>query len=380
MKKRKVKKWPLLVILLLICLVFGTLYIFKGYFEKNKEDNNPNILEKEEPESKEYSLTFTLAGNVLVNSNMWYDTTAEDSNYEFDPLFTNLSEIKKSNINFYFQQSIVGGKELGQSLNYKYNSPTDVVDSMSRLGFNAVSLASYHSYDKGLAGIQNSINYLNENKFIYSGVNSKEDSINENNIITKNGLKFGLLSYTISTDEVISESYAVNIYSDEKVKKDVELLKKTVDVIMVTIDWSNIQSTEVTDEQKRIANYLSELGVSIVVGNTSYTIQPIEVINDTLICYSLGNLLSGHLAVDSRISAIVDFNLKITKSVNKKSVSFDNINVSLNYAYNNYNASYKVVPFKKISNELTNYQVYYEKYNKMLTDYSDKVNVYPIYE
>ena len=121
MKKRKVKKLPFIILLLLICGIFGSLYLFRGYFEKDNEDNNPDIMEKEEPKNKEYSATFTLGGNVLINSNMWYDTMSEDG-YDFDNVFEDLNDImKKSNVNFYFQQSMVGGKDLGLSYNYSYN-------------------------------------------------------------------------------------------------------------------------------------------------------------------------------------------------------------------------------------------------------------------
>lgn len=379
MKKRKTKKWPLVVVFLLICAVFGALYFFKGYFEKSEEDNTPDVLEKNESLDKTYSVSFTLGGNVLVNSNLWYDTSSTDGKYEFDRVFTDLNDImKKSNVNFYFQQSIVGGKDLGLSLNYKYNSPTDVVDSLSKLGFNAVSLGSYHSYDKGISGIQNSIKYLTENEIAYSGVNESSESRLKDNVITKNGLKIGLLSYTTSTDEVVSVDSAVNIYSDELVKRDIEGIKSDVDIIMVSIDWSDIKSTEVTEEQKRVAKYLSELGVNIVVGNTGYTIQPVEIIDETIVCYSLGNLLSGHFAVDSRISAMVDFNLKMTKSNTSTKVDFENINVLLTYAYNSNGTNYKVIPFTKLSTELTNYKSYYEKYSELLTASNDKIEVYPI--
>lgn len=381
MKKKKIKKWPLVVVFLLICVVFGSLYLFKGYFEKNKEENTPDILEKNEVSDKTYSVTFTLGGNVLINSNLWYDTSSADGKYEFDRVFVDLNDImKKSNINFYFQQSIVGGKDLGLSFNYKYNSPTDVVDALSKLGFNAISLGSYHAYDKGLVGIQNSINYLNEKNIIYSGVNDSNENRLKNNVIAKNGLKIALLSYTTSTDEIVSDSYAVNVYSDELVKKDVESIKNDVDVIMVSIDFSNVKTTEVTEEQKRIAKYLSELGVNIVVGNTGYTIQPVEIIDETIVCYSLGNLLSGHSAIDSRISAMVDFNLKMTKSDTSTKVDFENINVLLTYAYNSNGTNYKVIPFTKLSTELANYKSYYEKYSNLLTSSNDKIKVYPIGE
>ena len=381
MKKKKIKKWPLAVVFLLICAVFGSLYLFKGYFEKNKEENTPDILEKNDVLDKTYSVTFTLGGNVLINSNLWYDTSSADGKYEFDRVFVDLNDImKKSNINFYFQQSIVGGKDLGLSVNYKYNSPTDVVDSLSKLGFNAISLGSYHAYDKGLVGIQNSVKYVTEKEIAYSGVNDSEESKLKNNVITKNGLKIALLSYTTSTDEIVSASYAVNIYSDELVKSDIESIKNDVDVIMVSIDWSNVKTTEVTEEQKRIAKYLSDLGVNIVVGNTGYTIQPVEIIDETIVCYSLGNLLSGHFAVDSRISAMVDFNLKMIKSNTSTKVNFENINVLLTYAYNSNGTNYKVIPFTKLSTELANYKSYYEKYSSLLTSSNDKIKVYPIGE
>lgn len=382
MRKKKVKKWPLIIVLFLICIVFGSLYVFDGFFEqKDLSDKNPDTLEKEEPKAKEYSTTFTLGGNVLVNSNMWYDTLSADGVYEFDIVFEYLNDImKKSNINYYSQQSIIGGKDLGLSINYRYNSPTDVVDSLSKIGFNMVSLASYHSYDKGLVGIQNSIKYLNEKEIIYSGVNAQENVDSNKNIITKNGLKIGLLSYTTGTDEVVVENYAVNIYSDEKAKNDIDKIKNEVDVIMVSIDFSNVKSIEVSDEQKRIAKYLSEQGVNIVVGNTSYTVQPIEIIGETLVCYSLGNLLSGHIAIDSRISAMVDFKLKIVEQNNKKTVSFEDINILLTYAYNYNNTGYKVIPFTKLTTELPNYKSYYEKYENLLSTEENKIKFYPIGE
>lgn len=381
MKKRKVKKWPLVVVLLLICLVFGTLYVFRGYFEKDKDENTPDILEKDEPKTKEYSATFTLGGNILINSNMWYDTVSADGIYEFDPVFEDLNDImKKSNINFYFQQSIIGGKDLGLSSYYNYNSPTEVIDSLSKVGFNMLSLASYHSYDKGISGIQNSVNYLNEKEIIHSGVNYTEENRLKNNVITKNGLKIALLSYTTGTDEVVSNEYAVNVYSDDLVKSDIESIKRDVDVIMVSIDFSDVKTTEVTEEQKRIAKHLSDLGVNIVVGNTGYTVQPIEVIGETLVCYSLGNLLSGHIAVDSRISAMVDFNLKVTKSSTETKVSFEDINVLLTYAHNINNTNYKVIPFTKLSTELTNYKSYYEKYKTLLAPSDGLIKIYSIDE
>ena len=52
-------------------------------FTKEKENEKPTELDKDKPKEEKKSLTFTLAGNVLVNSNMWYDTLAENKTYNF---------------------------------------------------------------------------------------------------------------------------------------------------------------------------------------------------------------------------------------------------------------------------------------------------------
>ncbi len=380
MKKRRVNKTPLFIIIILICLIFGALYFFRGHFtKKEEEETKPEVLEKKEVE-KTYNLSFTLAGNILINSGMWNDARTAEG-YDFSSTFKEFENTaKKSNINFYFQQSIVGGSDLGASLNYNYNSPKELLTELSKFGFNLVSLSSYHSYDKGIDGINNTILYLNENKMSYSGINEEEDKRYDKSVILKNGVKVGLISYTMGTDEIVKEEYAVNKYSDEQAKKDIEELKKNADIVIVSIDWNNIGSTMVTEEQKRVAKYLSDLGVNIIVGNTGYSIQPIEKINDTLVFYSLGNLLSGHNAIDSRISSVVDFNLKVTKLGKKVTTNVDKVNVLLTYAYNNYGLQYKVIPFTKIINELGTYKTYYEKYNKLLTENNDMVKLYEIGE
>lgn len=378
-KKRKAKKGPIIVLLLILILaIFGSLNAFSDVFKKEIEEDKPTELDKEEINR---SVTFTFAGNVLINDRMWYDTSTEDNTYDFRYVFEDLkTTMKKSNINFYSQQSILGGKELGISYYSNYNSPIDLGEAMVDIGFNMISLANYHAYDKGITGIMNSLDFWDKNNVVYSGTSISEEKRNSNNIITKNNIKIGLLAYTMGTDTVFNESYEINVYDKEIVKSDVETLKEKTDIIIVSMDWGNTGLFEVNSTQKEIANYLSELGVDIVVGNTGYSIQPIEKINNTLILYSLGNLLSGHILADSRISAVVDLKLNMNIKDDVKTIQFSDINVLLTYAYNNDTMNYRVIPFNKLTNQLYNYQEYYDKYKEVLTRNIANINIYKIGE
>lgn len=381
MKKRKMSKKPFVLLLCLIMMIFGSLYIFKGFFKKDNilDDNNSsnsNVIEN----VNEKTVSFTLAGNVLLNAEMWYDTLTEDK-YDFEYVFEDLDNImKKSNINFYTQQGILGGKDLGITSYTDYNTPYDTASELINVGFNTISLASYHAFDRGIQGITNSIKYLDENNITYSGISLNEEDRLKNSIIEKNGVKVGLLAYTIGSTKQTNNTYSVSIYSEEQVKKDYDSIKEQVDIVMVAIDYSNNKNFEVSSQEKDIANYFANLGVDIVIGNTGYSVQPIEKINNTLVFYSLGNLLSGHSTIDNKISAIADFKCTIKETNGKIEKSFSDINVLLTYAYNLNSVNYKVVPFTKIQTELNDYKIYYEKYKKLLTENNNSVKLYPISE
>lgn len=384
MRRQRRSKIPFIFLLSLIIMIFGSLYLFKGFFKKDNgtndnndnDNNNNNIVEN----VKERSITFTLAGNVLLNAEMWYDT-ASDGQYNFEYVFEDINNImKKSNVNFYTQQGILGGKGLGLTSYTNFNTPYDTATELTKVGFNTISLASYHANDRGVQGITNAINFLNENKISYSGISLNEEDRLKNSIIEKNGIKVALLGYTTGLTIATNNTYSVSIYSEEQVKKDYDSIKDQVDIIMVAIDYSNNRSLEVTEQEKTIANYLANLGVDIVIGNTGYSVQPIEKINNTLVFYSLGNMLSGHSLTDNKISAIVDFKYTIKEKGGNIEKNYDDINVLLTYAYSLNGVNYKVVPFTKIQTELNDYKIYYEKYNKLLTENNKNVKLYPIGE
>ena len=381
MRRQKRSKRPFILLLSLIIMIFGSLYLFKGFFKKDNgtndnNDNDNNIVEN----VKERSITFTLAGNVLLNAEMWYDT-ASDGQYNFEYVFEDINNImKKSNVNFYTQQSILGGKDLGLTSYTNFNTPYDTATELTKVGFNTISLASYHANDRGVQGITNAINFLNENKISYSGISLNEEDRLKNSIIEKNGIKVALLGYTMGSTIATNNTYSVSIYSEEQVKKDYDAIKDQADIIMVAIDYSNNRSLEVTEQEKTIANYLANLGVDIVIGNTGYSVQPIEKINNTLVFYSLVNMLSGHSLIDNKISAIVDFKYTIKEKDGNIEKNYDDINVLLTYAYSLNGVNYKVVPFTKIQTELNDYKIYYEKYNKLLTENNKNVKLYPIGE
>lgn len=371
-QKRKLKKKPIIILIVFISLILLiTLFlVFKDSFIKKVE--TPKTLEKDET----ISLSMLVAGNIVLNQNMIKDALIQGNTYKFDYLFKDIDVLENNyDLKYYNQESIIGGQDLGYSLNNLYNSPKEIGDAMISQGFNLISLANYHSFDKRESGIKNSLDYFKTKNILYSGQNKSE--IKDISIKTIKGLKYTMLSYTMNTQNKLTKDkeYLISLYDKEIVKKDIERVRKDVDLLIVSISWDNLKNGEVTKEQIDVANYLSSLGVDILIGNGLYSIQPIDKINNMLVIYSSGNLLSNFSVVDSDTSIATKLNINFKKEkgvVNK--LTFNDITSYMLYTSGKNETNFKINKYGSLNESiLKNYNDYYEKYSNVLKSKIDVV-------
>ena len=270
---------------------------------------------------------------------------------------------------------------------------------MLRAGFNTVSLATNHSMDGRTTGALNSVEYWKKQKnVLYNGMASSEEERNDFQIVEKNNIKYGLLSYTYGTNGIPIPSdmpYLVNLYSDEQAKKDIEQLRSKVDVLIVAMHWGPEYSFNPSDIQKRQAKYLADLGVDIIFGNHTHCIQPVEWIDDTLVVYSMGNFISNQIQLFATrgfkgvIGAFVMGDIVKTVNEDKTSeIRIENVGVDLTYNYKNpAKRMYKIVQFSKINSNFfdnylnkSNYKKVYEQYKDVIQKLDPNIYVYPLPE
>ena len=138
--------------------------------------------------------------------------------------------------------------------------------------------------------------------------------------------------------------------------------------------WGVEYSLNVSGEQERIANYLSSLGVNLIIGSHPHVVEPVEYINGgkTLVIYSLGNFISGQIGVEKLTGLMMEATIrKVVSPEGEVSISVVNPKADLMYTryyINSSNRDFKVFPYSQLNdNILPNYKSYYEKYKAIVS-------------
>ena len=393
-KGRQRKKFfkILLIFITLLILILGIVLIVNKINKKDKEVNNKEIIASKE---EKYKLSLIMAGDMLVHDKIYNEArkNANNNGYDFKPMLTYIKDkVKDYDLAYYNEEVVLGGTSIGLSSYPAFNSPYEVGLDMIDTGFNMVSLATNHTLDRGIKAIENSLDFWNSTDVYTAGSYKTMEERNNIKIKEKNNITYAMLNYTYGTNGIKRpngyESYVniwdmsnKNSYEEYKnvVKQDIENIRNKVDVLIVAMHFGEEYNFNTTWYQEDSSNFLSSLGVDIVIGTHSHVLGPIKWINNTLVIYSLGNFLSAHEVVNisNRIGLLSSIDIVKEVKDNNTTIKLENLNNDLIYTYHNNYKDFKVIPFSNsdINKYLDNASSIYDKYSKYVTSLDNSINI-----
>ncbi|SJZ34478.1 CapA family protein [Anaerorhabdus furcosa] len=368
MKNKKLEKEIVaLVLTIVFCIIAVSvvlLILINTFNEKQKEE----IIEKTKPPVvSNYSASIFFGGKVSVDDDLISEYTV-DGVQDFYPLIENIEPAVSNNEVALFQLDDVVVND------YKEEGvPKSFADMFSSIGFSMVSLASADQLELGETQLLDSHTYWDNQIMYTSGSEAHEQGTTA--IYDKNGITFGLLSYTMPQNIegiTITNPFLLDVYNDQKAASDIMNLRNQVDIIIVYLDWGEVDSFEVTNEQHRIAKLLADSGADVLLGTGTGSIQPIEWIDDTIVYYSLGNLLTTNTDLDERVGMIGS--IFVQKTVVDGVVTIEKSQPKADLIYTTSNST-KIMMFDELTDELQNKESVYEKYSVVLTMLDDSIRI-----
>jgi poly-gamma-glutamate synthesis protein (capsule biosynthesis protein) len=257
------------------------------------------------PPAADY-LTIVAAGDNLFHEPILNDFY-RGNQYNFEPIYEFIKPyIEKADIAFVNQETVLGTSDYsGYPL---FNTPREAGAALVSAGFDVVNHATNHIMDRGEEGIRSTIDYWKTVPEISRlGIHASEEERKKNFcIIEKNNIRTGFLSYTYGTNYIPLprlKSYLVSVIDTDKMAKEIDELRTRCDFLVVSMHWGNEYKQTPSAAQEKLAAFLAEHKVDLVIGHHPHVLQPMARIKrpdggEMLVYYSLGNFVSAHVQPD----------------------------------------------------------------------------------
>ncbi|MGI9643920.1 MAG: CapA family protein [Ilumatobacteraceae bacterium] len=247
------------------------------------------------------SFVVSASGDILPHSPLWGQAAgfAGGNGYDFGPMFAKVAPaIDAADLAICHLETPIAPEGEDLSTDPLYGVPRQIADAIAGAGFDRCSLASNHTFDRGPAGIDRTVEVLESVGVAQSGMARTEPEAAPAPFEV-NGITVGHLSYSygfngnwIPPDEPWRAEW---MEPDRIIFDAIRAREQGAEVVIVSLHWGTEGESEPNAEQRSVAETITASGeIDLVIGHHAHVLQPIEQVNGVWVAFGLGNILSNH--------------------------------------------------------------------------------------
>ena len=225
-------------------------------------------LAKQEQEELEKENTLSM---IAVGDNLYHDAILEEGktdsgDWNFDFLYQNVKkEIEEADLSAVNQETVFVNNHDEVAGYPEFASPLEGGDALIKAGFNIVPQASNHAYDKGKAGILNSVTFWRTShpNVTLLGIHKDQQDEERNRIqvVEKKNFKIAMMNYTFGLNEATplpeDESYSIDVFDEEQVANDIETAKSESEVVIDFLHTGVEDTTDIDEDTENRIDFLA---------------------------------------------------------------------------------------------------------------------------
>jgi poly-gamma-glutamate synthesis protein (capsule biosynthesis protein) len=272
-----------------------------------------------------HQATIHVVGDLMCNGQIRVYNKTGTFNQSFEhvrPIFAQ-ADFVIGNLETVLSHSAPYATEMNRvDKNFHRNAPPTFLESVRYAGIDAVATANNHNWDAGYHGIVETVDALNDYELIHTGLFSAPEQ-QRYFIANVNGIKVGMLSYTIPTNRKAAlyftergREVVTNEYSRERLASDMQLIRSAgAEFVFVYIHWLYEQNTTEMDPRKvDYAQEIADEGTDYIVGTHPHALNLYDKIVSkdgrvVPVAYSLGNFVASMTRPVNLQSMILEINL-----------------------------------------------------------------------
>ena len=346
-KKPSVALGLILILLLLAAVVFGGMWVVQAAFTPRMSDaraaaeaasapaqtpvqqTEPAVQEPEPQEqpaqqpaeqTAESRVTLMALGDDLIHNCVYWSAQTPEGGYDFTSFFDDIRPtVRQYDLACINQETIlVKDRELIESYPV-FGSPIEVADALADTGFNVVTFASNHCFDKKETGITDTLSYFHETypEITTLGIHDTEADAEAISIVEKNGIRIAMLNYTYGLNYgAPQKKYMVDTLSGrDAIADEIGRAREQSDFVIVFAHWGEEGMYVPSADQKSWAQFFADHGVGLVIGAHPHVVQPLETVTaadgaQMPVFYSLGNFLSHQVDPQNMLGGLASVTLE----------------------------------------------------------------------
>lgn len=293
-------------------------------------------------------ITLSFGGDILIHDALYQSVMMNSE--RFYPLFKKLQPLfAKADFSYANLEGPVAmgvdreGRDHGDvgftydlgiysGTNFSFNYHPRILDDLKRVGLDLMSTSNNHSLDRGSTGIDRTIDAFRERGLAFVG--SRRANERNAELFTLTRVKDFQIAWIACTEMINGnpDRKSQLLPCQQNKTQIAQMIKDLssrhdIDAVIVTPHWGEEYSATPTSAQKNAAKLFLDAGAVAVVGSHPHVLQPWEKYRtadgrETLIVYSLGNLLAFQAGLAKKTSAVIYLGLK-KKTQAGKAWAFD---------------------------------------------------------
>lgn len=277
-----------------------------------------------EQETTATRVTLMALGDNLIHNSIYWSMELPDGSYDFRGCYDDIRLVTAQYDIACINQETPLVADRALIGNYpSFGTPLEAGEALADAGFDVITQATNHCFDKGETGLLDSISFWRENHpgIMLLGIHDSQADAEAVRVVEKNGIRIGMLNFTYGMNAgEPDEDYMVDqLDSFERVIARIDAAEAVSDFVIVFAHWGEEDETTPNDYQKTWAKVLADGGADLIIGGHTHCLQPLETVmaadgRQVPVFYSLGNFLSHQMTPLGMLGGMASVTLERTEA------------------------------------------------------------------
>jgi poly-gamma-glutamate synthesis protein (capsule biosynthesis protein) len=244
--------------------------------------------------------TIVAAGDLLVHgrvADLAAVNAAPGGGWDFWPMLEPIEPwVSSADLALCHFEGTISSTDTGLSYYPRFVAPNSIADAIAAAGWDGCSTATNHGLDAGISGVNMTLDEFDARGIGHSGTaRTPEERLPR--LYDVEGVIVAHLAFSQHYNGLRTPSdmtWAANLIDVDQILEDARWARQQgAEFVVLSVSWGSEYTVDPISYQRQVAEQiLNDPAVDLIIGHHPHIVEPIGMINDKYVVYSMGNHLS----------------------------------------------------------------------------------------